>query len=52
MKYIVIFEGETPFRTKWINSENFDGKCLVIDTSNNTWSKDGENWHEMEEDHL
>lgn len=52
MKYIVIFEGQTPFRTNWVNQENFDGTCLVIDTSNNTWSKDGVNWHKMEEDSL
>lgn len=52
MKYIVIFEGQTPFLTDRLNNENLDGTCLVIDTSNNTWSKDGVIWHEMEEDYL
>ena len=53
MRFIILSFWEKPFTTNW-----FDGEChfsegdFVIDVEEMTYTKDGKNWLEIEQDHL
>jgi hypothetical protein len=55
MQYLITFKDEThpPFLTKWFDKENHwsDG-MIVYDLVNNKWTRNGEDWMGIVEDHL
>jgi hypothetical protein len=55
MRYIIIFDGHTqdPFLTKWFEPLNHWVEGMtVIDTADNTWTRNGVDWITLEIDHL
>ena len=53
MKYLVTIKGSTPFLTKWFDIENnYMEGMIVYDLAKLEYTTDGENWNEIEIDHL
>ena len=53
MRYIVFFNGEPPFYTKFFDAENlFIIGMTVIDTETQRYTTDGATWNEMQIDRL
>lgn len=53
MRYIVIFEGQPPFYTKFFDAENlFVHGMTVIDMETDKYTHDGVTWLDVQIDHL
>lgn len=55
MRYIIISTCQDPFYTEWFEPENHlkpEHDMVVIDLFNQLFTKDGKEWHVMEEDSL
>ena len=52
MKYLIIYE-QAAFYTNWYDYENhYEQGMIIIDRACDMITYDGENWHEIEDDHL
>lgn len=53
MRYLIQPLNQEPFLTNWFDWENnYNEGMTVYDTINWTYTKDGNNWLELEIDHL
>lgn len=59
MRYLIVtnilLSGQAPFLTDYFSSENDfneEFEMVVYDLYTNEYTKDGENWHDIEIDHL
>lgn len=53
MQYLVIPKNQTPFFTKWVDSEKFPSEGgTAINLITDEFTTDGKIWHKVERDHL
>ena len=55
MRYLITTKGNDPFFSSWFDYENHFNKDLemvVYDLFNCVFTLDGNNWHDIEIDHL
>ena len=53
MRYIIFFDGQPPFYTKYFDAENtFQPGMTVVDLLSDLYTTDGVTWLKMQVDHL
>lgn len=51
-EYLIIAPNAKPFYTNWVSDELMPPDATVINLLNDTFSRDGVTWEEIDEDHL
>lgn len=55
MNYLIVTNNNDPFYTNWFDAENTfnkDDDMVVFNLLNHTYTTNGKDWYEIQQDHL